>query len=155
MFRALTDFLDSLATPARAAAADQQTVDMAMAVLLVEVMRADTELKASERELVSGVLRRQFALQAADVEQLLARAETKSRQANDFYAFTSVLNERLTQPQKIDIVEHMWQVAYADGDADPWERHIISKVADLLHVTHGEYIVAKLRARDSAQRPGG
>ena len=150
MFRALNDFLNSLSAPAAPAQNAGHTVEMATAVLLVEVMRADTDLDASERDTVAAALRSKFELQPADVGQLLALAERKSREANDFYAFTSVLNERLTQPQKIAVVERMWDVAYADGDANPWERHIISKVADLLHVTHAEYIVAKLRAKEAA-----
>lgn len=32
----------------------------------------------------------------------------------------------------------------------PRDNHLISKVAGLLHVTHGEYIAAKLHAREDA-----
>ena len=52
------------------------------------------------------------------------------------------------QAQKGRVVEYMWQVAYADGHLDAHENHLISKVAGLLHVTHGEYIAAKLRAKE-------
>ena len=38
----------------------------------------------------------------------------------------------------------MWRVAYADGHLDAHENHLISKVAGLLHVSHGEYIAAVL-----------
>ena len=48
----------------------------------------------------------------------------------------------------------VWDVrdakAYADGHLDAHENHLISKVAGLLHVTHGEYIAAKLRAKQAA-----
>jgi uncharacterized tellurite resistance protein B-like protein len=44
----------------------------------------------------------------------------------------------------------MWQVAYADAYLDANENHTISKVAGLLHVTHGEYIAAKLRAKETS-----
>ena len=43
----------------------------------------------------------------------------------------------------------MWQVAYADGHLDAHESHLISKVAGLLHVTHGQYIAAKMRAKEA------
>ena len=49
-------------------------------------------------------------------------------------------------------MDAMWQVAYADGALDANENHVTSKVAGLLHVTHGDYIAAILRARD--QRSG-
>ena len=67
----------------------------------------------------------------------------------DYHRFTTVLNERFTQPQKIALVEAMWQVAYADEHLDANENHVISKVAGLLHVTHGEYIAAKLHAKQA------
>ncbi|MDO8374882.1 MAG: TerB family tellurite resistance protein, partial [Polaromonas sp.] len=43
-----------------------------------------------------------------------------------------------------------WQVAYSDAHLDAHENHLISKIAGLLHVTHGEYIGAKMRAREAA-----
>ncbi len=49
------------------------------------------------------------------------------------------------------LVEALWQVAYADDHLDAHEQHTISKVAGLLHVTHGEYIAAKMRAKEAAQ----
>ncbi len=53
--------------------------------------------------------------------------------------------------QKISVVEAMWEVAFADNQLDANEHHVISKVAGLLHVTHGEYIAAKLHAQAAAQ----
>ena len=82
--------------------------------------------------------------------RLLELAEARSRTANDFFAFTSTLNDRFSHPQKVRMVEFLWQVAYADGDLDANENHLISKVAGLLHVTHGEYIAAKLHAKQAA-----
>ncbi len=149
MFRALTGFLDSLSAPAAQPVAPI-TVELATAVLLVEVMRADTQSAPAEHALIRDTLQRRFSLAPAEVEQLLALAERKSRDANDFFAFTSLLNARMDQPQKVEVIETMWQLAYADGNDDPWERNILSRVAGLLHVTHGEYIAAKLRAKQAA-----
>ncbi|WP_462388202.1 tellurite resistance TerB family protein [Acidovorax sp. Q11] len=73
---------------------------------------------------------------------------TTSQTAYDYQRFTSSLNTHFTQDQKIQLVEAMWQVAYADARLDENEMHTISKVAGLLHVTHGEYIAAKMRARE-------
>ena len=81
----------------------------------------------------------------------MAQAEQLALHANDYFSFTSLMNDRFTQDQKIQVVEFMWQVAYADGALDANENHLISKIAGLLHVTHGEYISAKMRAKESAQ----
>ena len=123
---------------------------LAIAVLLVEVMRAEPSIQPGEREAVLAALRQRFGLDAEALEQLVSRAQQESRTANDYFAFTSVVNDRFTHAQKIVLVENMWRIAYADGRLDPNENHVISKVAGLLYVTHGEYIAAKLRARERA-----
>jgi uncharacterized tellurite resistance protein B-like protein len=152
MLRALKDLFDSLATGGTAAspAEEEHRLQLATAVLLVETMRADPEVKDAERAVVMAALRRKFTLSTDELDRLVELASEKARTANDFFAFTSTLNDGLTQPQKVRIVEFMWQVAYADGDIDENENHLISKVAGLLHVTHGEYIAAKLYARQAS-----
>lgn len=157
MFKTLKDLLDTLtanlaaATGAQPAQAAEHTLQLATAVLLVEVMRADPSLDESERDTVLLALRTTFVLTDDELQHLLALAHETARTAYDYQRFTSLLNERFTQPQKIRVVEAMWQVAYADDRIHAHEHHVISKVAGLLHVTHGEYIGAKLRAQESAQ----
>jgi uncharacterized tellurite resistance protein B-like protein len=150
MLRALQDLFASLAPGPDATPADEEhTLQLACAVLLVEVMRAEPDVSAAEREAVLAALRRKFSLAPDELDRLMELAEDKARTANDFFAFTSTLNDRFSQPQKVRVVELMWTVAYANGEIDASEHHIISKVAGLLHVTHGEYISAKLRAKES------
>lgn len=151
MLRALKDLFDSFSAPSPATPAQQEhELQLACAVLLVEVMRAEPDVQPGEREAVLAALRRKFTLQPDELDRLMELADEKARSANDFFAFTSTLNARFSQEQKVRIVEFMWQVAYADGDIDEHENHLISKVAGLLHVTHGEYIAAKLHAKQAA-----
>lgn len=151
MLRALKDLFDALApAPAASPAQEEHALQLATAVLLVEVMRAEPDVQPAERQAVLAALRRKFPLQPDELERLVELAEERSRTANDFFAFTSTLNERFSHPQKVRIIEFMWQVAYADGAIDANENHLISRVAGLLHVTHGEYIAAKLHAKQAA-----
>jgi uncharacterized tellurite resistance protein B-like protein len=151
MLRALQDLFASVtAAPGATPADEEHTLQLACAVLLVEVMRAEPEVSAAEREAVLSALRRKFPLAPDELERLMELAEEKARTANDFFAFTTTLNDSFSHPQKVRIVELMWTVAFANGEIDASENHIISKVAGLLHVTHGEYIAAKLHARQAA-----
>ncbi|MDO8285845.1 MAG: TerB family tellurite resistance protein [Rhodoferax sp.] len=129
---------------------DAHGLQLATAVLLVEVMRSDTHISDTERAAAVMALRHKFALTDGEMQHLLAQAEHTARNSNDYFRYTSAMNEQFTQAQKILVVELMWQVAYADGHLDAHENHVISKVAGLLHVTHGEYIAAKLHAKQSA-----
>lgn len=151
MLRTLQDLFDAF-TPqaARTPADEEHALQLACAVLLVEVMRAEPEVRPEERAAVVAALRGKFPLAPDELERLVELADEKARGANDFFAFTSTLNARFEHEQKVRIVEFMWQVAYADGDIGDNENHLISKVAGLLHVTHGEYIAAKLHARQAA-----
>jgi len=152
MFQSLRDVFSALkGEPFRGApAGGPDSLRLACAVLLVEVMRADPQVTDAERDVVMAAMRKRFPLGERELHELIVLADEASRSASDFHQFTSQLNDELDQPAKVAVVETMWQVAYADGTIDAHENHVISRIAGLLHVTHGEYIAAKLRARQAA-----
>ena len=152
MLSTLKDFFESFTAPSQAQSPQEagRAVRLAAAVLLVEVMRADPANTPAERNAVIDALRQRFSFTDDEVARLVELAQAEAEHAYDYYRFTSVLNERFSQAQKIALVEAMWQVAYADAHLDATENHVISKLADLLHVTHGEYIGAKMRAKEAA-----
>jgi len=150
MLRKLKDLFDAVTDTGPQSRADpRHQLQLATAVLLVEVMRADPQFGVAERSAVVSALQRKFALPPDELERLVELAHDQARGSSDFYAFTSVINGQFSHEQKVRLVEHMWEVAYADGHLDAHENHLISKVAGLLHVTHGEYIAAKLHAKTS------
>ena len=157
MLQHLKDLFQTLLQPegASSAAETEHEIQLATAVLLVEVMRAEPTLAAAERRAILLALETRFNLSRAEVDRLIELAQDTAKVAYDYQRFTSQLNEHFTQGQKIRVVETMWEVAYADAHLDAHEQHVISKVAGLLHVTHGEYIGAKLRAKAAVMPEGG
>lgn len=151
MLNTLKDLFDSFSAPAaRHSPADSDhAVRLAAAVLLVEVARAEPSSTPAEGKAVLAALQKRFAFANDELARLVELAEAEAKDAYDYHRFTSVLNDRFSQPEKVALVEAMWQVAYADEHLDAHENHLISKVAGLLHVTHGEYIAAKLRAKEA------
>jgi uncharacterized tellurite resistance protein B-like protein len=150
MLQSLKDWLDSLSARSEPAPAPGHLLQLAAAVLLVEVMRSDSQTTDDERAAVMAALRRRFALDEAEVSEMLQRAEQVASESHDFHSFTSRLNESLDHAQKVLIIEHLWEVAYADEQLSAHEHHVIRKIADLLHVPHGAYISAKMRAKHAA-----
>lgn len=152
MLRTLKDLLDTFMAPAvgQSPAAQEHALQLATAVLLVEVMRADPAIDPAERKAVVAALRRKFALADDELAQLVELAQGTAKSAYDYHRFTSSINDHFTHEQKVRMVEAMWQVAYADARLDAHENHLISKIAGLLHVTQGEYIAAKMRAKADA-----
>jgi len=136
---------------AAAAPADpEHGLRLATAALLVEVVRIDRDTQEAEREAVRRAVHEKFGLAAGEADALMALAEAAIAQANDYYQFTSLINQRFSQPQKERMIELMWQVAYADAALSAHELHLMRKVAGLLHVPDSAYIAAKMRAKAQA-----
>lgn len=124
----------------------QDALQVAAAALLIEVMQADYDVTDAERVAVIEAMRGTFRLSEAEATELLHRAEGEAMNATSLYEFTSLINDRFSYSDKADVIEQMWQVAFADGELDKYEEHLIRKVADLLYVSHSDFIRAKLRA---------
>ena len=152
MLKTLKDLFDSLLQPAGGLLpqAAEHTLQLAAAVLLVEVMRADASFHDTERQAVLAALRKVFHLADDEAQRLAELATATARQATDLFGFTSQINDRFAMAQKLHMVELMWQVAYADGHLADHERHVLWRVADLLHVPQGAYVHARLRAQQEA-----
>jgi uncharacterized tellurite resistance protein B-like protein len=152
VLRTLKDLFDNLLPPPPGVdvRADEHALQLATAVMLVEVMRADATFHAGEREAVHAALREKFALADDEAARLAELAEAAAHQSTDLYTFTSRIDERFGMEQKIRMVELMWRIAYADGHLSDHERHVMWRIADLLHVPQGAYVHARMRARDAA-----
>lgn len=131
--------------PVGDSANDPSALDLAVAVLLLEVLRADYEVGAAERRQVVASIRDLLGLEAGECEQLLERAERRIDQSHDLYQFTSEVNRSYSAADKQRLIEGLWRVATADAVVHKYEEHLIRRVADLLHVPHRDFIAAKLK----------
>ncbi|BAL25654.1 TerB family tellurite resistance protein [Azoarcus sp. KH32C] len=150
MLRTLNDLFRSLfdASPEDEAFGEHQ-LRLATAVLLVEVMRSDSEVLAEEREAVLAALRDKFALNDDEVARLFELAQAKSDEAIDLHQFTSQLNKSFSPEQKLHVIELLWRVALADDHLSAHENHLMRRLGDLLYIPHADYIAAKQRAREA------
>jgi uncharacterized tellurite resistance protein B-like protein len=150
MLHAIQEFFD---TRIRSTSGEPATVERALqlatAALLVEVSRADHEIKDEERRVIGEAVRKTFNLSEHDTEVLIRLAEEEAQTATSTHQFTHLIDKHFSIEQKIRIVELLWRVAFADANKDRHEEHLIRRIADLLHVPHREFIDAKLRARDA------
>ncbi|MDO8706121.1 MAG: TerB family tellurite resistance protein [Sulfuricaulis sp.] len=127
-------------------------LQVATAALLFEVMRMDGELKDVERHAMTAAIQAHFELTAEETAALARLAEAEAEQATDYYQFTALINKNYTPAQKQQLVENLWQVAAADHEIDRFERTLVHKVADLLHVPRPAQIAARERAMHAARQ---
>ena len=155
MLKTLRDLFQSLALPDTGTTeATEHDLQVAAAVLLVEVMRAEGSFDAQEREAVLLALREKFGLQDDEAARIAEMATSEAQSSTDLYAYTSLVNERFDMARKVHLVELLWRVAYADGRLGDHERHVVWRLSDLLHVPQGAYVHARLRAQAESERPG-
>lgn len=130
---------------------DEEQRRLACAALLIEVAITDNEFDSDEFEALQNILQSQFGIPAEDCEALTILAQSECEESTSMYQFTQLVNEHCSTEEKFDLVKGMWSIAYADGDLDKYEEYVIRKVADLIYVSHGDFIRAKHTARSEAQ----
>lgn len=116
---------------------------LSLAALLVEMMRADFDDQDAEREAATRMLARSCGLDREQAEALLSRGERAADQSVSLYEHTRTLDTNLTEEEKFEVVEALWEVAFADGELDGQEDYLAHRLADLLHVRHSDLIRIK------------
>ncbi len=120
------------------------TPELAAAVLLLAVERADFDKNPREREIIRRDLARHFQLAPGELEALLERAESETGEAVSFYEYVRQLNDSLDVQSKNEIFRTLWRVAYADGELDPYEEQLLRRLADMLYLPHKDFVRLKL-----------
>ncbi len=129
------------ATEADGFAPDQ----MAAAVLMVETARLDGVVQDAERDRVQGLLAKRFGLTPWVAAQLVARAERTATESVAWQGLTHTLKESLDEAERVEILEMLWEVAYADGVLHDYEASLLRRVAGLLYVSDRDNGEARLR----------
>ena len=119
------------------------TIEFAAAVLMTEISRADSSIDEEERSVIDNALVNHFKLDAEEAREILKAAESEVDHSVSLHEFTRLINDSLSQEDKIKIVELLWHVAFADAVLDKYEEYFIRKIADVLYISHKDYIKTK------------
>lgn len=145
MFKRLLKILENISPGAGGAQESRKndSIELAVAILLVEVMHADYQLDEREGAMVVRLLQGQFEMTEPEAIELFAMASEKMKHAVSLYQYTSRLNRALSYQQKQNFMINLWRVVFADGQVDKYEEHLVRRVADLIHLSHKDFIKAK------------
>jgi uncharacterized tellurite resistance protein B-like protein len=130
----------------------EHSLQIATAALLIEMMRADAEISRDEEITITDTIRAKFKLTDTETAELLQLAEQRIWKSTGYFEFTSLMNKGLSQEQKIKVIEQLWDVAFADAILDKHEEYMVRKIAGLIHVSHKDFIEAKLRIKKKLQQ---
>ena len=127
---------------------DDKTSIKACVALLLETSMADEILDESELMALKNTLQKDFQINEDEIDELIDLAKENVEDSTSLYEFTRDINDNFDAAERVKLIESMWKIAYADGNIDKYEEHIIRKVANLIYVAHSDFIKAKLSAKE-------
>ena len=127
---------------------DDKTSIKACVALLLETSMADEILDESELMALKNTLQKDFQINEDEIDELIDLAKENVEDSTSLYEFTRDINDNFDAAERVKLIESMWKIAYADGNIDKYEEHIIRKVSNLIYVAHSDFIKAKLSAKD-------
>jgi uncharacterized tellurite resistance protein B-like protein len=130
-------------------------VQLAAAALLVEAAHIDDDLDPRERAVIDRILERRFKLSAAAARRLVAEAERVSERSTQLFRFTRVVNDRFSLEQRIELMEMLWEVVYADGAVEALEDTLLRRLGGLIYVPDRERGAARQRVLQRRQGRAG
>ncbi|MGK0250034.1 MAG: putative tellurite resistance protein B-like protein [Oleispira sp.] len=125
--------------------------ELAAAALLVEIMNADHDLSLAESESIKNILFDTLSITADVADELLATAKKEVHEATDLFQFTGVINTSYRYEEKVSLIESLWKVAYSDNQLDKYEEHMVRRIADLLYVSHSDFMQTKNRIKAASE----
>ena len=113
----------------------QDDLHMAAAVLMVDAATMDGEFDDTERSAITAILERHFGLSSDEVSRLLALAEAEHQDANHLQGYTRTIKDDFSENQRLELIELLWEVVYADGQLHAYEANLLRRIGGLLYVS--------------------
>jgi len=155
LVREITDFLDrhwpDATTESNRTVSDRQ-LQLAAAVLMVCVVRADTKSRQDEHRVLERALGRALDLGEEEAAVVVRTAEDLATQGSSFADSLARLDVGCSIEQKRRLVESLWRIAFADAELAGQEEYLVRKIAGQLHLTTADLMETKVRAREGFLR---
>ena len=124
------------------------SIQKSICSLMIEVAYADNQLDESELKVMANSLSK-LDIEKEEIQEIVDATLAKSKESISFYEHTRILNDQLDYDQKKEVLNSVWAIAFADGEMDKHEEHLIRRIADLLYLNHKDFINAKLNQKET------
>jgi uncharacterized tellurite resistance protein B-like protein len=131
--------------PVASEAGGVDELHLAAAALLAEAALGDSRFDEAEREAIERLVRERFGLDQAEAGRLIEAAEQRARDASHLLRFTRVIKDNFTSEERIELIEMIWEVVYADGELHDYEDSLLRRIAGLIYVSDRDRGAARQR----------
>lgn len=135
--------------PAASGSDPEHDVRIATCALFVEMARIDGKFTREEMETILSIMKEKYGLSGEHADALVADADKELEDSVDLWQFARLINENYSIDEKLEIIETLWQMVYVDGKMDEYEHYLMSKLKNLLRLSHDQLIGAKKKVLKS------
>ena len=108
---------------------------LAAAVLMVEAATLDGDADEAEGEVAKYLLGEHFSLSEEDAHDLFVMAQDHHADSVHMHRFTKTIKDRYSEEQRIELIELLWEVVYADGELHAYESNLLRRIGGLIYVS--------------------
>jgi uncharacterized tellurite resistance protein B-like protein len=123
----------------------------ATCVLLLEAATADDTFSDVEQKKVVEILKSRFGMDDEAVKELIDESKRARQNEADIWYFTNLVNQNLSNEEKYDLMEAVWEVIYSDGSLGEFENYVAQKLYRMLNIDHSKFIELKLKVKNEIQ----
>ncbi|HSE76776.1 MAG TPA: TerB family tellurite resistance protein [Alphaproteobacteria bacterium] len=143
MLQRLRDLFSTPAAPRHR----RDELQLAAAALLVEAAVLDGAMTPGERRAILAALERRFALSHDEAAELLSDAESASAESTQLFKFTRVIGRSFAHEERIELVEMICEVIYADGELHAHEDSLLRRIGELIYLPDRDRGAARQRVK--------
>ena len=111
------------------------TVQIAISTLMIQTAVYDGVFDEQEKSKILELIKKYFNFNEDQKLSLFKIAMQVNDDSNDMQQFTRVLNDNLSEEEKLNIIEMLWKIIISDGHIDDYENALIRKISGLLYIS--------------------
>jgi len=122
-------------------------IELVGCALAYEVAKADGSIDLDELEKIKVELTKRSNALGLDSDEVLKTIEMQSNESVSFNDFINQINDNFLQDQKLEMIDFLWQTAYADNILDVDEERLIRRIADMIRIKDMQVLKLKDKAK--------
>ena len=111
------------------------TVQIAISTLMIQTAIYDGVFDEQEKSKILELIKKYFSFNEDQKLSLFKIAMKVNDDSNDMHQFTRILNDNLSEEEKLNIIEMLWKIIISDGHIDDYENALIRKISGLLYIS--------------------
>ena len=122
-------------------------IELVGCALAYEVAKADGNIDSDELKKIKAELTKRSNILEIDSDEVLKTIEMQSNESVSFNDFINQINDNFLQDQKLEMIDFLWQTAYADNVLDVDEERLIRRIADMIRIKDMQVLKLKDKAK--------